>query len=463
MAPQVRFVSGPRSRIACAVDGIGPPLILPAWWVSHVRRDFAGPAFSRFFTTLATRFTVVRYDRPGVGLSDRERTSFTLEDEVATLLAVIDELALPRVSLLAISCGAPPAMALAERNPERVERLMIFGGYASGSAIAPPEVRAALLGLVRASWGIGAKALSDIFTPEVSAEEARGYAAEQRHAASADTAARLLQLTFEMDVQDLIGRIQAPTLVLHRREDVAIGYTHGREVAARIPGATLALLDGRSHLPWQGDPEPVLGAIAGFCGQAFEMPPATIGPPATVPAAPTAAEFRRDGDVWTVSFAGQTVHLKHARGLTDLATLLASPGRRFHASELMGGPTGEPAPRSGADPMLDERARTAFRTRLAELDEQLEQAQAMELPERVARLEGEREAILEELRAATGLGGRRRALGDSGERARKAVTGRIRESIARLHQLHPAAARHLDATVTTGIYCVYTAPAGWGT
>jgi hypothetical protein len=201
----------------------------------------------------------------------------------------------------------------------------------------------------------------------------------------------------------------------------------------------------------------VLRAIAGFCGEALETPPAAV------PAAMTAAEFRRDGDVWTISFAGQTVHLKHARGLTDLATLLASPGHRFHATELMGGPTEESTPRSGADPVLDERARSAFRTRLGEIEEQFEQAQAMDLPERVAHLEGEREAILAELRAATGLGGRRRALGDSGERARKAVTGRIRESIARLHQLHPAVARHLDATVTTGIYCVYTAPAEWGT
>jgi pimeloyl-ACP methyl ester carboxylesterase len=455
MAPQIRFVSGPRSRIACAIDGMGPPLILPAWWVSHVRRDFAGPAFSRFFTTLANRFTVVRYDRPGVGLSDRDRTSFTLEDEIATLLAVIDELALPRVSLLAISCGAPPAIALTARHPERVERLMIFGGYASGPAIAPLEVRAALQGLVRASWGLGAKTLSDIFTPEVSAEEARGYAAEQRHAASADVAARLLQLTFEMDVEDLIERVQAPTLVLHRREDVAINYAHGREVAARIPGATLALLDGRSHLPWQGDPEPVLRAIAGFCGQPLEAPPAAV------PASSAAIEFRRDGDVWTISFAGQTVHLKHARGLTDLATLLASPGRRFHATELMGGATEEPAPRSGADPTLDQRARSAFRKRLGEIEEQFEKARMLDLHERMAHLEGEREAILAELRAATGLGGRRRALGDAGERARKAVTGRIRESIARLDQLHPAVARHLEATVTTGIYCVYIAPPGW--
>jgi pimeloyl-ACP methyl ester carboxylesterase len=138
-----RFVGGPRSRIACAVDGAGPLLVLPAWWVSHVERDLANPAFARFFARLATRFTVVRYDRPGVGLSDRERASFTLEDEVATLEAVLDDLAVPRVSLLAVSCGAPPALMLAARRPERLERLVVFGGYACGSSIAPPDSGAA--------------------------------------------------------------------------------------------------------------------------------------------------------------------------------------------------------------------------------------------------------------------------------------------------------------------------------
>jgi hypothetical protein len=114
--------------------------------------------------------------------------------------------------------------------------------------------------------------------------------------------------------------------------------------------------------------------------------------------------------------------------------------------------------------MLDERARSAFRARLREIDGQLEQAQATDLADRVARLEAEREALLVELRVATGLGGRRRTLGDSGERARKAVTGRIRESIAKLEQLHPAMARHLDTTITTGTYFLYSAAsAEWRT
>jgi pimeloyl-ACP methyl ester carboxylesterase len=457
MAPQIRFVRGYRSRIACAIDGTGPPLVLPAWWVSHVERDFADPAFSQFFSRLAERFTVVRYDRPGVGLSDRDRSIFTVEDEVATLQAVIDELAAPRVSLLAVSCGAPPALALAASHPERVERLVLFGGYASGRGIAPPEIRAALIALVRASWGIGAKALSDIFTPEASSEDARRFAVDQRHSATPEIAARLLQLTFEMDVQDLVERIRVPTMVLHRRQDGAIAFSHGRDVAARLPGARLVPLDGRSHLPWQGDTEPVLLAIAEFLGQAFEAPPRAAPPPA-------AAEFRREGDVWTISFAGRTVHLKHARGLGDLAMLLAHPGQPVHAAELMGGLEDRPAIRFGSDPTLDERARLEFRRRLAEIDEQLEQAQAAAQDARAAGLEGERQALLEELQAATGLGGRRRALGDSGERARKAVTARIRESIARLQQVHPALARHLEASVTTGTYCVYASGvAAWRT
>jgi pimeloyl-ACP methyl ester carboxylesterase len=424
MAPQIRFVRGTRSRIACAVDGSGPPLILPAWWVSHVERDFADPAFSRFFTRLADHFTVVRYDRPGVGLSDRERASFTVEDEVATLQSVIDDLGVPRVSLLAVSCGT---------------------------------IRAALVALVRASWGIGAKALSDIFTPEATAEEARRFAVDQRHSATPEIAARLLQLTFEMEVKDLVERIRVPTLVLHRRQDGAVAFAHGRDVAARLPGARLLPLEGRSHLPWQGDPEPVLLAIGEFLGRASGAARSAVPPPG-------AGEFRRQGEVWAISFAGQTVHLKHARGLNDLALLLAHPGRPIHSAELMVGQADEPATRFGADATLDERARLSFRRRISELDEQLERAQAAARDARVAGLEDERAALLEELRAATGLGGRRRALGDSGERARKAVTARIRDCIARLHQVHPALASHLESSVSTGTYCVYASGAGtWST
>jgi hypothetical protein len=130
----------------------------------------------------------------------------------------------------------------------------------------------------------------------------------------------------------------------------------------------------------------------------------------------------------------------------------------------MAGIPDSPGARFGADPTLDEHARQEFRRRLTEIDGEIEAAQVAAQEARAAGLERERDRLLEELRAATGLGGRRRVLGDAGERARKAVTARIRESIARLQQVHPALARHLETSVTTGTYCAYASGVGaWRT
>jgi pimeloyl-ACP methyl ester carboxylesterase len=446
VAPRIRFLRARAGhRLAYATDGSGPALVLPAWWVSHVERDLGDPGFRRFFARLADGFTVVRYDRLGTGLSDRERADFTLEQEVSDLDAVIGELGVDRCSLLGVSCGGPTAVEYAARHPERVERLLLFGSYAHGEALGRPELRAALVALVRASWGVGAKTLSDIFTPEATAEEARRFASEQVHAASADMAARLLQLVYEMDVRDAVERVDAPTLVMHRRGDRAVRFEQGRELAARLRGATFLPVDGLSHPPWQGDVDGALGPLLAFChGVPTPVPPAA---PAGDP------ELRRDGDVWTVRYADRTAHLKHTRGLSDLATLVSRPGHAFLALELMG--AGPAEAQLGADPALDERARAEYRQRLEDLDRSLADALAANRPARAAALEAERDAILRELRAATGLGGRARTLGDAKERARKAVSSRIREAIDRLREVHPELGRHLEAAVATGTQCVY--------
>jgi pimeloyl-ACP methyl ester carboxylesterase len=413
-----------------------------------VERDLRAARFRSFFAALAARFTVVRYDRAGVGLSDRERPRYALDDEVADLEAVLDGHDLPRASLLAISCGVPPAVAFAARRPERVERLIAFGGYVCGPRIGRPEVQSALVALVRASWGLGSRTLCDIFLPGATPEEAEQFAEAQREAATAESSARLLELTYAMDVTELAPAVRAPTLVLHRGDDVAIAFEHGRELAAAIPGAELVALEGREHLPWLGDAAAVLAALA------VEPPPAgDAGGDAEEPA------LRRDGDVWSIRWGGRTMHARHSRGLADLALMVAHPGRRFAATELVAAADGAaPWPAAGGDPVLDETAREQFRARLAALDEELAAATAGDRPERAAGLERERDAILRELRVATGLGGRRRALGDDGERARKAVTARIRECIARLRQLDAALGEHLERTVQTGTTCVYAPP-----
>ena len=260
---EIRFLSFAGHRIACQVTGEGPPLVAPAWWVSHLELDWQDETCRGFWQSLGDGFTVVRYDHLGVGLSDRDLgpAQPTLESEVATLGAVLDELGLERVSLVGGSTGGCTAVAFAARFPDRVKRLLLYGSYMDGSSIAPPEVRGAISAAVRSHWGLGSRLLADIFLGEVGATERATFARYQRDAASAQTAAALLELVYCNDVRAEAKLVRAPTLVAHRREDRAVPYRLGRELAAAIPGATLVPLAGRAHLPWSGDARAVVRAL----------------------------------------------------------------------------------------------------------------------------------------------------------------------------------------------------------
>ena len=169
--------------------------------------------------------------------------------------------------------------------------------------------------------------------------------------------------------------------------------------------------------------------------------------------------FRRDGAMWTIEFAGASVRLRDAKGLADLAVLLAAPGRPVPAVDLMATGAGRADLTMGADEVLDATARRRYKERLVDLDEEIAEAEGWSDPHRAERARAEREALLDELAAATGLSGRPRRLGDQSERARKAVTARIRDIIDRIERVHPALAAHLRHSVTTGAYCAYSPPA----
>ncbi|MGP4109377.1 ATP-binding protein [Streptomyces sp. 4N509B] len=168
---------------------------------------------------------------------------------------------------------------------------------------------------------------------------------------------------------------------------------------------------------------------------------------------PAANEFRFDGAVWTLRYAGRTVHVPDAKGLRDLHQLLGAPGADIAAADLAA--VDGTSRRMGGDPVLDEEAKARYRRHLARLDEEIDQATGVGEDERAARLDTERAALLAELRAAAGLAGRTRRLGDEAERARKTVTARIRDTLRRLDDRHPELAAHLRATVTTGTHCAY--------
>jgi tetratricopeptide (TPR) repeat protein len=172
------------------------------------------------------------------------------------------------------------------------------------------------------------------------------------------------------------------------------------------------------------------------------------------------AVFRRDGGVWTLAFAGTSVNVADAKGLHDLASLLASPGADVPVLRLLAGAAAEPF---GSDERLDQTARAAYRRRLAELDDALDAAALGNDDRRVQVLGAERDALVAELSAAAGLGGRARRLGDPGERARTTVTARIRDAVRKIEQVHPALGAHLRESVVTGRLCRYepASPVRW--
>jgi len=171
-------------------------------------------------------------------------------------------------------------------------------------------------------------------------------------------------------------------------------------------------------------------------------------------ATPAQNIFRKEGEFWTLGFAGRMVRLKDAKGLRDLSRLLAQPGQPVHALDLAA-ESGTAPQATDTGEMIDAESRQAYKARLVELEAELDEADAAGDVGRSARLHDEREALLSQLRSAYGLGGRARRSGSAGERARTAVTWRIRDALGRIAAAHPELGRHLRVSVKTGAFCVY--------
>jgi pimeloyl-ACP methyl ester carboxylesterase/DNA-binding CsgD family transcriptional regulator len=270
---EIRFaVTRTGVRVAYATVGRGPALVVPAAWIGHLEVAWRDPAIRAFYAPIAARRTVVTHDKPSCGLSDPWPGPQTLDTDLEALEAVTDQLGLDRVDLLGVSMGAAVSVAYAVRHPERVGRLILYGGFANGHEVASAEVRAAMIELVRAHWGLGSDVLADVFLPDGSAEMRAHFARLQRDSATAQVACELLAQCYELRVDDLLPRVAVPTLVLHRRDDRAIPYRLGRDLAARIPCARLVSLTGRSHLWYAGDAAAVVREILEFLGAAPGTP-----------------------------------------------------------------------------------------------------------------------------------------------------------------------------------------------
>ena len=248
MDQQIRFcktVDG--VRIAYATAGTGPPLVLVPGWVSHLEIMWDDPISRRTFDSYLDNFFLIRYDKRGTGLSDRGVKDFSVEARVRDLEAVVDHLKLERFFLYGVSEGGPLAISYAARNPDRVARLALYGTFASPFGNA--ESIDALVGLVRAEWGLGSATLSNIFMPKAPPEVVESFVKLQRAAATAEDAAAMLKANTQVDVSHLLPEIEMPTLVVHGRGDKAVPFESGREIAGGVPDARLLAIETRRHWP----------------------------------------------------------------------------------------------------------------------------------------------------------------------------------------------------------------------
>ena len=254
------------SGVAYALTGRGPFLVLAPGWLTHLELGWSLPAERVFHESLSRGRTLVRYDRPGCGMSDPHHGPYTWQLELDTLSAVVEALGADHVDLMGTSVGAALAAQWASRHPEAVDHLILYGGWVSGSQIGDPDGREHVMGLIRAQWGLGSDLLAEIYVPDADTATRRAYARYQRESASPETAVALLSLAYSVELEDVLPNVPTPALVLHRDGDRAVPIAQGRALAAGLPSARFVELQGRSHLPAVGDTTAVVRPIRRFLG-----------------------------------------------------------------------------------------------------------------------------------------------------------------------------------------------------
>ncbi|KAA9110668.1 alpha/beta fold hydrolase [Microbacterium rhizomatis] len=255
------------TELAYATIGSGTrPVLYVSGWLSHLQLGWEQPAERAFYESLAEGCRLIRYDRAGCGLSEASDRPPSMEGELAQLTAIAEVLGTEQFDMIGVSLGAPVAVAWAALNPDRVRRLVLYGGWADGSRIAEPDVRDHILGLVESHWGLGSDVLTDIFAPDSDAATRKETGRYQRASSSATTARALLALSYELDVTAFLREVQAPTLVVHREHDRAAPVEQAEVLASGIHDSRLVVLPGRSHLPYAGDAQAVVAVIRRFLG-----------------------------------------------------------------------------------------------------------------------------------------------------------------------------------------------------
>ncbi|MGF1465460.1 MAG: alpha/beta fold hydrolase [Sandaracinaceae bacterium] len=256
-AQEIRMCTTPDGvRIAYATVGSGPPLVKTAVWLNHLEHDWRSPVWRPYLQALARGRTLVRYDQRANGLSDPAPAEVSVAGFLADLEAVLEATGLRRYPLLGVSQGAAVAIAHAARYPDRVTHLVLLNGFARGwRRRGTPDVEAmhvAMRSLIEHGWGrndpVFRRVFSSLFFPDAPAEHLHAFDEVQRRSASPENAVRLFDSFGVIDVVEQLGRVRAPTLILHSRKDRIVPMEEGLLMASGIAGARFVPLESRSHI-----------------------------------------------------------------------------------------------------------------------------------------------------------------------------------------------------------------------
>jgi pimeloyl-ACP methyl ester carboxylesterase len=279
MPPRTHYTKSGNVSIAYHVSGDGPiDLVYAQGWITHLEYAWENPDYARFLMRLAMFSRFIRFDRRGMGLSDRDVDSLTLEERVDDVRAVMDAVGSEKAALLGVSEGGYMSVMFAATHPERTAALILCGCYAKGGW-APDypwgkthEQHEEWVAALERDWG-GPFELEQAAPSMVKDEAARSwFGAYLRYSASLTAAKALSYQDHAVDIRDVLSAVRVPTLVLHRTGDRWYPLAESQYLADHIPGAKLIELPGEDHIPWWGDQERLVGEIQTFLTGARVIP-----------------------------------------------------------------------------------------------------------------------------------------------------------------------------------------------
>ena len=254
-------------NIAFATLGAGKPLVVtpPGLPFSNIQMEWEIPRWRRWNERLAEKRMLVRYDSRGSGLSDREVFDFSLDAMLLDLEAVVDSVGLQKFALYGQIQSGPVATAYAARHPEQVSHLILWCSYGGPSDRRESgNVAEGVRQLIDVDWQLFTETLTHVSFGWSEGDEARRCAALVRYSVAPEVAKAAYEAIAQFDVSDLLPKVKAPTLVMHRRQVPYPDHEVAKRLASRIPDARLVALEGDSLCMYLGDTQAITRAVDEF-------------------------------------------------------------------------------------------------------------------------------------------------------------------------------------------------------